>query len=144
MLITSGRIAIVVGVCAAACGPAAPPRTRVAPVGPAVAEVLSCLDLPRSDARSHNLSGLAWDGAARRLFAISDRDRQLTVLAPNEQFTAFDLLPPIALDISAEAVTIWDGEAVAIAGDRFFVVANETDPALFSVDRSGHGAVPLV
>jgi len=110
------------------------------PVGsPSPAEILSCVDLPPGDGRSHNLSGLAWDPATRRLFAVSDRDKQLTVLAPRPGFTGFDLLPAITLDIDAS----WDGEAVALAGDRFLVVANETTAAVFSVDRSGHGAVRL-
>lgn len=122
---------------ACSAGPTALPRREAAP--PPV-EILSCFDLPRDDARSHDLSGLAWDPAARRLFAISDRDKRLTVLAPRPGFTGFDFLPSIALDIDIDP---WDGEALAIAGDRFLVVADESQPAIFSVDRSGHGATRL-
>jgi hypothetical protein len=123
-------------------GPGAlPPATPVALALPAAApQVLACFDLPPGDARSHELSGLAWDPATQRLFAVSDRYRTLTVLVPWPDLAGFDLAPSIPLDI---AIDDWDGEAVALAGDRFLVVANETLPALFSVDRAGHDARPL-
>lgn len=117
----------------AACRPA--PQPSSAPPHP---EVLSCLDLPPGDPRSHNLSGLAWDG--HQLISISDRDRQLAVLAPDASFTHVALQPAIPLEIPLDA---WDAEAVVLAGDRFFVVANETRPAVFSVDRTGHDATPI-
>lgn len=116
--------------------PTLPPPVTGAPP----AEVLACFDLPRDDARSHNLSGLAWDPAAQRLFAISDRDKALTVLVPRPGLAGFELATSIPLEIDVDA---WDGEAVAIAGDRFLVVANESVPAVFSVDRAGHGAQRL-
>ena len=119
--------------------PTADPAALVLPAAPPP-EVLACFDLPPGDARSHELSGLAWDPAARRLFAISDRNRALTVLVPRPDLAGFDLAPSIPLDIDIAA---WDGEAVALAGDRFLVVANETLPAVFSVDRAGHDARPL-
>jgi hypothetical protein len=59
---------------------------------------------------------------------------------PRPDLAGFDFAPSIPLDIEIEA---WDGEAIAIAGDRFLVVANETLPAVFSVDRAGHDARPL-
>lgn len=115
----------------------------VAHPGPAqAAEIISCVDLPREDRHSHNLSGLAWDPAARRLYAISDRDKWLAVLEPRPGFTGFDLRPAIALDIDID-LAAWDGEALAIAGDRFLLVANEDQPVIFSVDRSGRGATRL-
>jgi hypothetical protein len=128
-----------------ACGgasPVPPPPRRATAATPPLAEIISCVDLPRGDPRSHNLSGLAWDPAAQRLFAISDRDKWITVLSPRPGFTGFDLLPAIALDIPL-ALDAWDGEALAIAGDRFLLVANETLAAVFSVDRAGRGAKQL-
>lgn len=124
-------------------GPGAlPPADPAALAVPAAAgpELLACFDLPPGDARSHELSGLAWDPAEQRLFAISDRNKALTVLVPHPDLGGFDLAPSIPLDID---IAVWDGEAVALAGDRFLVVANETMPAVFSVDRAGHDARPL-
>jgi hypothetical protein len=122
---------------ATALAPAAPAALAVPGASRAAREVLACFDLPRGDARSHNLSGLAWDPAAQRLLAVSDRDRTLSVLVPRPGLTGFDLAPSIPLDIEIAA---WDGEAIAIAGDRFLVVGNETTPAVFSVDRAGQDA----
>jgi phytase-like protein len=119
--------------------PLADPAALTLPAA-AAPEVLACFDLPPGDARSHELSGLAWDPAARRLFAVSDRYRALTVLVPRPDLGGFDLAPSIPLDIDIDP---WDGEGIAIAGDRFLVVANETLPAVFSVDRAGHDARPL-
>lgn len=140
----SSRTAVACTLLASACN-AGPPRIatpgRGAAASPAV-DMISCFDLPRDDPRSHDLSGLAWDPSARRLFAISDHEKTLTVLQPRPGFLGFDLQPSIALDIDID-VEGWDGEALAIAGDRFLLVANETWPAVFSVDRAGHDATPL-
>lgn len=126
--------AALAGALGCAGGPgAAPHGGRARPA----AEILSCFDLPRRDPRSHNLSGLAWDDAEHRLYAISDRDRWLVEFAPLPGFAGFELQPTIPLDIDVEP---WDGEALALAGDRFLVVASENVPAVFSVDRAGHGA----
>jgi hypothetical protein len=118
--------------------PAAPPP--VVAHAPAMAhppvEVLSCVDLPRDDPRSHDLSGLAWDPGERLLYALSDRNPWIVVLAPRADLSAYELREPIALDLPVER---WDGEALALAGDRFLVVADETEPAVFSVDRAGRG-----
>ncbi|HEX3478822.1 MAG TPA: esterase-like activity of phytase family protein [Kofleriaceae bacterium] len=119
--------------------PPATPAALALPVAPAP-ELLACFDLPPDDARSHELSGLAWDPAEQRLFAVSDRNRALTVLVPRPDLAGFDLAPSIPLDI---AIDDWDGEGLALAGDRFLVVANESQPAVFSVDRAGHDARPL-
>lgn len=105
---------------------------RIAPV-----EVVSCVDLPRDDVRSHDLSGLAWDAADNLLYAISDREPWLVVLAPAPGFSAYAFRPSIPLDLPVER---WDGEALAFADDRLLVVADETEQAVFSVDRAGHGA----
>lgn len=120
--------------------PVAPIPRRAESAAALSAEIVACVDLPRDDPSSHNLSGIAWDDAEHLLYAISDRDRQISVLRPRAGFTGYDARPPIALDIDVEP---WDGEALAIAGDRFLVVANETKQAVFSVDRSGRGAVPV-
>src|SRR5262245_26131481 len=100
-------------------------------------EVLSCVDLPRNDPRSHDLSGLAWDPAAHLLYALSDREPRIVVLAPRPDFEGYEFRPSIPLELPVER---WDGEALALAGDRFLVVADETRQAVFSVDRQGRDA----
>jgi hypothetical protein len=103
-------------------------------------EVLSCVDLPRDDPRSHDLSGLAWDPADGLLYALSDREPRLVVLAPRPDFEAYELRPSIPLELPVER---WDGEGLALADDRFLIVADETRQAVFSVDRSGRDAVRI-
>jgi hypothetical protein len=102
--------------------------------------VLACVDLPRDDRRSHNLSGLAWDPATGVLLAVSDRDPWLVPLRPSPDFLRYELGTPIPLDVD---VASWDGEAVAVTPEHLYV-ANEVDPAaVFRFDRAGHGAVRL-
>jgi hypothetical protein len=101
-------------------------------------EVLSCVDLPRDDPRSHDLSGLAWDPAERLLYAVSDREPRIVVLAPRPDFESYELRPSIPLELPVER---WDGEALALADDRFLLVADETRQSVFSVDRSGRDGV---
>ena len=103
-------------------------------------EVMSCVDVPCSDPRSHELSGLAWDPAERVLYAISDRTPWIVVLAPREDLSGYELRDPIRLDLPVEH---WDGEALALAGDRFLLVADETDQAVFSVPKDGRGGTRL-
>lgn len=96
-----------------------PPRAAAhAPVAvrPPPVEVLTCVDLPRDDPRSHELSGLAWDPAERLLYAVSDRTPWIVVLAPRADLSAYELRGPIGLNLPVER---WDGEALALAGDRF-------------------------
>src|SRR5512144_2107805 len=92
--------------------------------GGATVRVVACVDLPRGDPRSHNLSGLAWDPAAGVLLAVSDRDRWLVVLRPSPDFRRYDLGEPIPLDIDVQH---WDGEAVAVTPEHLYV-ANELEP----------------
>jgi Esterase-like activity of phytase len=142
---TALRTSLIVAAGLAACHidpphPAAhaPVAARPPPEHHAPAEVLTCVDLPRDDPRSHDLSGLAWDPAERLLYAVSDRAPWIIVLAPRADFSAYDLREPISLDLPVER---WDGEALALAGDRFLVVAEETEQAIFSVPRDGRGGM---
>lgn len=125
-------LATVLGACHA--GP--PGGVAHGPVGvrPPAVEVLSCVDLPRSDPRSHELSGLAWDPAERLLYAVSDSTPWIVVLAPRADLSAYELREPIRLNLPVED---WDAEALALAGDRFLLVADETAQAVFSVARDG-------
>ena len=129
------RWAAAVAAAAAGCGPAVTPLHDGAAAPRA--EIVSCVDLPRKDARSHNLSGLAWDDGQHQLLAISDRDRWVTPLVPEPGFAGWQFGTSIQVEVNIE---LWDGEAVALAGDRLLIVANETQPAIFSIDRTGHDA----
>jgi hypothetical protein len=139
------RTCLIFAAALAACHaePALPARS--APVmahAPAPAhapiEVLTCVDLPRDDPRSHDLSSLAWDASDHLLYAISDRAPWIVVLAPRADLSAYELREPIPLDLPVER---WDGEALALAGDRFLLVADETEQAVFSVLRDGRGGM---
>ena len=133
------RVLLATRVACHTCAPpaAGPVPTKLPKPRP---EVLSCVDLPRDDPRSHDLSGLAWDPAARVLYALSDREPRIVVLAPRPDFEGYDLRPSIPLEIPVER---WDGEALALADDRFLIVADETRQAVFSVDRQGRDAVRI-
>jgi hypothetical protein len=121
-------VLVFLGACAAIpTRPARPLRPRL----PRPPELLACLDLPRADERSHNLSGLAWDGAL--LYAVSDRDKALTVLRPSADLGAVAIEGTVPLEV---ATATWDGEAVARAGDRFYV-ASESPAEVFVTDLRG-------
>jgi hypothetical protein len=134
------RTGLIFAAALGACHAGPPHAAGHAPIAvrPPPLEVLTCVDLPRDDPRSHELSGLAWDPAEQLLYAISDREPWIVVLAPRPDLSAYELREPIALDLPVER---WDGEALALAGDRFLVVADETAQAVFSVQRDGRGAM---
>ncbi len=121
----------------AACAASAPvdPGARTASAipqrSPASSSLVAAFDLPR-EARSRELSGIAWDSASRRLFAISDHTRQIVSLIPNERFDAWTFGETIALAVPEP----WDGEGVALE-DGGFIVANEEGPHLYRVGRDG-------
>lgn len=138
-------LALVLGSAAAACsgarpsGPAAPPppttagvtRADTAALGRGPLVVWSAFDLP-DDPRSREISGIAWDDAARALYAVQDQTRDLVVLRPDGALAswAFEPSVPIALegDLDLEAI---------VAFPEAFVVASEAGPRLLQLDRAG-------
>jgi hypothetical protein len=134
------RVLVVALLAACSATPPAPASPVPAKLPKPRPEVLSCVDLPRDDPRSHDLSGLAWDPAERLLYAVSDREPRLVVLAPRPDFAGYELRPSIPLELPVER---WDGEGLALAGDRFLIVADETRQSVFSVDRSGRDGVRI-
>jgi len=131
---------LIVAIALGACRGGPPHATAHAPVAarPPPVELLTCVDLPHDDPRSHELSGLAWDPAERLLYAVSDHTPWIVVLAPRADLSAYELREPIRLNLPVER---WDGEALALAGDRFLLVAEETEQAVFSVPRDGRGGM---
>ena len=95
-------------------------------------ELLTAYDLSREDPRSSELSGIAWDDANRRLYAISDSRPVIVPLIPDAEFRAWTIGDPIAVSAPGG----WDGEGIAATPNGFFV-ATELGPHIFELDRSG-------
>lgn len=105
-------------------------------------ELLAAFDLPRT-ADTQALSGAWFDVATKTLFAVPDRVAQLVPLKASDDLRTWTVGTPIALTGRTE--TTWDGEGVARVGDTFFVVTNETTPAIERFDGTGKrlGAVEI-
>jgi hypothetical protein len=126
-----------------ACGPrgvAVGPRDvpGVAPRRPAAArpfggavEVHSWFDLP-DDARSRELSGIAWDESSATLWAVQDETANIVPLVPDNDLRTWGFGPVLTLKMSFPL----DLEGIAIVPDGF-IVASEKGPRLLEVDRQG-------
>ena len=124
-------VALVVGggSCAGAAARANHAASDEAPVR---VELLTAFDLPREDPRSRELSGIAWDEASRRLYAISDSRPVIVPLIPDAEYRAWTIGDPI----SVSAPGGWDGEGIA-ATTRGFFISTEIGPHIYELDRSG-------
>jgi hypothetical protein len=136
----TGNALLILATALGACHRGPPHAAAHAPVAvrPPAIEVLTCVDLPPDDPRSHDLSGLAWNPAERLLYAVSDRMPWIVVLAPRADLSAYELREPIGLDLPVER---WDGEALALADDGFLLVADETEQAVFRIHHDGRGGM---
>ena len=124
-------VAVGIGACAAAgtahLGRArgkADPRLRV--------ELLAASDLSRDDPRSRELSGIAWDDASRRLYAISDSRPLIVPIIPDTDYRTWSLGEPITVSTPGG----WDGEGIALSAHGFYV-STEIGPHVYELDRSG-------
>jgi len=108
--------------------------------GGAPVTILAWFDFPKSDPRSAELSGVAWDNTTRTLYAITDDQPQIIPLRPSADFRTWSFGDPIAIDVPE----MWDGEGIALAEDGFFI-SNEFGPAVFLLNRAGRmqAAVPI-
>lgn len=113
--------------------------------GPALAggvpvTILAWYDFPKSDPRSAELSGVAWENATRTLYAITDDQPQIIPLRPSADYRMWSFGDPIAVDIPE----MWDGEGIALADGDFFI-SNEFGPAVFALNSVGRwqSAVPV-
>ena len=106
---------------------AVPPSTSAAQI-----TLIAAYDLPRDDARTRELSGIAWEAKTRTLFAISDTVPEIVPLHPSDDYRAWSIGEPIALHVP-EA---WDGEGIVLT-ERGFLVADERGPHIYAVDRKG-------
>jgi hypothetical protein len=96
-------------------------------------------DLPKSDVLSHELSGIAWDGAANALYAISDAVPRIVPLRPSADFKTWTFGDPIDVRVP----TRWDGEGIALTASRFYIsieardTPSRTEAKVYELDRSG-------
>ncbi|MGE0541758.1 MAG: esterase-like activity of phytase family protein [Dehalococcoidia bacterium] len=106
---------------------AASPSTGDVPVS-----ILAWADLPKSEPRSAELSGVAWDSAAGTLYAIADDSPRIVPLLPSADYQTWTFGDPIAVTIPME----WDGEGIVQTPDGF-IVSNEFGPSIVELDRAG-------
>jgi hypothetical protein len=102
-------------------------------------EVIATVNLPFSDPRSHELSGITWDAARGVALAISDETPQVVEVRPSSDFRSWSLGDVTAV----QDVVPWDGEGIALAGDRMFI-ANERPPRVVELERTGRARGDLV
>lgn len=93
--------------------------------------VWSVFDLPR-EVRSRELSGIAWDEAAKMLWAVQDDSRTLVSLVPDPSLKSWGFGPTIPIDI--EGVLDLEGVVVTPSG---FIVADEETPRIVELARDG-------
>jgi len=123
-----GRRSVLLGALTA-CAPAR------APVRLWAVDVWSWFDLPASDPRSHELSAIVWDDAARRAWSVQDEARRVVGLAPNATLTRWQIAETIHVDVGPGSAEL-DLEGLALLEDGF-AVTSEVGPRLFEVDRQG-------
>ncbi len=101
--------------------------------------VVASYDLPR-EARSRELSAIAWDAPTRRLFAISDDEPIIVSLVPNDDYRVWTIGEAIPVSVPGP----WDGEGL-VATETGFLIANEAGPHVYEVDRAGRfrGEIPI-
>lgn len=123
----------------------APPRTAALRTPRVPAEALrklrdpaapvalwSWFDLPFSDGRSHELSGIAWEDATRTLHAVQDENSRVVQLAPDAELRTWRIEGAVKLDVGDPV----DLEGIVLLPDGFYV-CSEIGPHIFEVDRSG-------
>lgn len=104
------------------------------------ASLVAWYDLPQDDARSHGLSGIAWDAQAGALHAVPDRPPRIVALIPSDDLRRWSFGAPLPVT----GLASWDAEAIALDATRL-LVADEDGPRVHVLDRAGRrvGEVPL-
>ena len=106
---------------------ATPRRLNHAPV-----ELYSVYDLPSDDARSKELSGIAWDPAANLLWAVQDESPSVVALVPDPQLRSWKLAQTIQVTCDGTL----DLEGIVLTKDGF-ILASEDGPRVVEVRRDG-------
>lgn len=104
----------------------APPR----PFGGAV-EVHSWFDFPEAE-KGRELSGIAWDSTAHRLWAVQDESANIVPLVPDRALRSWTIGAGITLKMSFPL----DLEGIVVLPDGF-IVCSEDGPRILEVDRKG-------
>jgi hypothetical protein len=107
----------------------------------AAVSILAWFDFPRSDPRSAELSGVAWDAASGTLYAITDDAPRIIPIRPSPDYRNWAFGEPIAISVPDE---MWDGEGIVLTGDGF-IISTEIGPKVYELDRAGQsvGEVPV-
>lgn len=95
-------------------------------------ELYSVFDLPHDDARSKELSGIAWDAAANVLWAVQDEAPHVVALQPGRELRSWSFGETV--QVSCDGTL--DLEGVVLTKDGF-LLASETGPRVIEVARSG-------
>jgi hypothetical protein len=129
-----------------ACGttgaavPPSPPPLRAAagpiaavpvPHGPRI-DLYSWFDLPVSDPRSREISGVAWDDRTHTLWGVQDETANVVTLVPDHDLKSWGFGPTTTLRMNFPL----DLEGIVVLPDGF-IVASEKGPRILEVDRQG-------
>lgn len=120
----------------AASGPAAPSAVLAGDSAPV--SILAWFDFPKSDPRSAELSGIAWDDATRTLYAITDDAPRIIPIRPSADYRTWSFGEPIVVQTPME----WDGEGIVLTASGF-IISNEVGPTLLEVTRTGETVAQL-
>jgi hypothetical protein len=120
----------------AACSAAPRSGTPVARLSPprleGAASLWSWFDLPPEDARSRELSGIAWDAPARTLWAVQDESPRIVALRPDDDLRTWRFGETVDVNVAGPL----DLEGIAVVPDGF-VVCSEDGPRILELDRRG-------
>lgn len=94
--------------------------------------VHSFFDLPADDARSHELSGIAWDDAARVLYAVQDEKAQIVSIVPDAELRSWTITSALPVDVGDTN----DLEGLVVLPDGY-IVCTEIGPHIWEIDRLG-------
>ena len=107
----------------------------------AAVSLIAWFDFPKSDPRSAELSGIAWDATSGTLYAITDDAPRIIPIRPSPDYRNWAFGEPIAVSIPDE---MWDGEGIVLTGDGF-IISTEIGPKVYELDQAGQtvGEVPV-
>lgn len=94
--------------------------------------VHSYFDLPPDDARSHELSGIAWDEQARVLYAVQDEKAQIVSIVPDAHLRTWTITGALQVDVGDTN----DLEGLVLLPDGY-IVCTEIGPHIWELDLKG-------
>lgn len=104
------------------------------PLGLHAPALWSWFDLPKSDPRTSELSGIAWDAVKKSFFAVQDNDKRIVELIPDASFRSWTIGSTI--DVRCDFDLDLEGIVVLPDGSGF-LLSSEEGPKLLDVDRRG-------